>query len=302
MMRTGMVCVCVLTVGLAGCSKPPGSRKSASAGEEATPQPKLVTAIPAGEAPKPATPPARPQEKGPDVKAFALGFLQAVQQGQATPEQLTPAFKRIIAEPVFASDQELGYSDGAAHSWLQHYQGRLPGVAVRSAAGDANTQVLLAGGTGEVPYRCLVRLVRVNNAWLVDGFTYTSGLGPVDDLAWPSQSPLAAYAALAFLDSLVSPVDRAVHDRLAAGLMTAEYRATLAPPLPSDKQGYNRGMLASRLRDLRGQATRYQLTRIEGTTAQGTFQAGNKAIPFTLTLQAGDRPGVWQVQSLQRKD
>ena len=110
MTPTRIVALATLAL-IAGCSKPP--RPKVAANDEKSPDQSQsaspVLAIPAA----PPTPSGNPTA---DATAAAKTFLKAVRDGTATPAVLTPAFKKVIAEPVFADDQAKGYSDAAAFS------------------------------------------------------------------------------------------------------------------------------------------------------------------------------------------
>ena len=82
---------------------------------ETTPPPTAV-AIPTPTLTISAAP--QPEARGP-VEAAGKVFLRTVGQGTASPKDLSPNFKKVIAPPVFEADKALGYSDDRAELWLK---------------------------------------------------------------------------------------------------------------------------------------------------------------------------------------
>jgi hypothetical protein len=258
---------------VAGCTKP----------TSAPPAPPISTA--------PAvtleTPPKA--DTGLETGLFAKEFLAALHEGKATPAQLTPAFKKTIAEPVFDADRTLGYSDSATENWLKQFQGKLAGYTLTSPRTD--TVALFTGGIqAEKPLQLLLRLARHENRWAVDWFSLAE-VNPADS---PAALTPQSFAASAFLQSLLGH-----KDDLAAGAMTTGFKKSLAPALGSETRLFNVGILKIKLNGYRGAATGYTLVKAEGGTASGELiHAGGKR-PFALKLVAGERPDEWLVDEIK---
>lgn len=225
-----------------------------------------------------------------DPAAFAKDFLKAVHEGSATAAGLTPAFKTVIAPPAFDADAARGYSDAVADSWLKQYQGKLTAPSVYPFGGDANTQLFTAFLPGEKPRHVALRLTKADGGWLADWF-FPAEVEPTV----PKSGDAAAFAAVAFLDALLSG-----HGHVAAGLMAADAKARLAPPFGGQKQPYNAGILDQKLATYRGSFTSFSVAKAEGGTVAGELTGGPAAKkPFTLRLAAGGRPGEWLVDDVK---
>ncbi len=212
---------------------------------------------------------------GPSATAFFDRFLEQLHSGTCEASQLTPAFKKIIAEPVFDADQALGYSDSAASNWLKHFQGKLKSVTIVSR--KELPDVAFASGTalGEKPAQVLVRLTKSGGNWQVDWLS-VSDLTPAPKI---EELDAKSFAAHAFLQALLSR-----QDDLAAGAMSHDYKQKLAPALGSEKKPFNAGILKSKLNLLRGQHSSYEIAKVQDGTVSGTFIGTAKAQPFNLTL------------------
>jgi hypothetical protein len=276
----GVVVALIVAVVAVGCAKPPQPTASIAGGKP-------------GE-PAPASPTASPSDPKADAEAFARQFLTAANEGTATAEMLTAEFKKVIAEPVFPSDQELGYSDAAARQWLQRLQGRLSGASIQGPHGSGDVFVMTGSGGANQESSYALRVVRGGNGWQVDGFVLAEGIGERQEVYPPGDGTYVGFAAVAFLQALLGK-----DDRLAEGLMTQEHKAALAPPLPSDTRGYNRGLLARRLVGLRGDFTGYRVSQIEGDTVGGELTRGDVKKPLTLKLVRGDRSWDWRVNAFK---
>jgi hypothetical protein len=227
-------------------------------------------------------------DTGPKAGRFANDFLSALHDGKATAGQLTPTFKKVIAEPVFDADRVHGYSDSAAENWLKQFQGKLGGFSLSSPRIDA---VALYTGTvkAEKPLHLLLRLVRHENRWTVDWLSLSEVAIDTATAVTPQ-----SFAASAYLQALLGH-----RYDLAAGAMTTGLKKSLAPALGSESRLYNAGILKTKLDGYRGPATGYALAQAEDGTASGELihAAGKK--PFALKLVAGERPNEWLVDEIK---
>ncbi len=96
----------LISLVLAGCGAPGTPTKATSE--------KDSEAIPATQTLLPQT-----------AQGFAKTFLQELSVGEVTPDQLSPAFRKIVAPPVpgFDRDEKLGYSDSDLENWLKTMKG-----------------------------------------------------------------------------------------------------------------------------------------------------------------------------------
>lgn len=235
-------------------------------------------------------PPAVAVKPGPGPGTFAKDFLKALHDGTATPAQLTPAFKKVIAEPVFDADQTLGYSDSAAANWLKPFQGRLPSFALSS---PTIVEAALYTGTlpADKPLQFLMRVVKSGDGWAVDWLS----LAEVNPATAPAGEPTPqSFAALAFLQALLGH-----KDDLAAGAMTMAQKKNLAPAFGSEKKPFNAGILKTKFNGYRGNFTGYSLTKVENGIATGELIKADGKKPFTLKLAAGERPNEWLVDEIK---
>lgn len=222
------------------------------------------------------TPPAEAKT----AEEFAQTFLNAVNTGQAKPEMLTTEFKKVIAEPVFQSDDEKGFSQVAAESWLKKFEGKTPtktpsaGLQLGKAVG-----FVIPGQPSAV-----LRVVQDDSGWKADWLS----VADVGITASPGEAgdPASSFAAIAFLHAVVSE-----QHALAAGMLAAEFRQQLAPPFEADqKRGYNRGILASKLNGLRDSATGFNLSEAKPDQAKASLLGESTDKPLTLKLANGSRP------------
>ncbi len=232
------------------------------------------------------TPTATP---GVDPLSFAKDVLKAIHEGGATAAQLTPQFKKVIAEPVFDADQAAGYSDSAADSWLKQYQGKLTAPSVYAFGADANSQLFTGFLPGEKPRAFTLRLANVNGSWLVDWFLPAE----VDPATIPKTGDAPTFAAAAFLEALLGS-----NTPLAAGLMAPDAKARLAPPFRGEKRPFNAGILGTKLTTYRGNCTGFSITKTEGGTVTGELLGPAKK-SFALKLVPGERPFDWLVDDVK---
>jgi len=281
------VFVLIAAAVVAGCSKPP--RPKATAKGEKPPEPAPAASGPGSpvlSVPSAPSAPALPAPTGDpkaDAAAFARAFLKAVHDGTASPAMLTPEFKKVIAEPVFSEDQARGYSDDAAGQWLQRFKGApVPEVGDPVPVGEA--VLLVAGSAGPPRTHVCLRVARAGGSPGIDWY-FPAAVDPAVTPVKTGAEAAAGFAAAAFLDALLGKADP-----LAEGLLTPRYRAEIAPPFGSDKRGYNRGLLATRLAGFRGGATGYRVLHAGGDAVTGELVKGDTKRPFSLKLVPGARP------------
>ncbi len=264
----------------AGCTKPPAyATKAAPIAAVASPSAKpgeVVAAQPTADTKSAA-------------EAYAKEFLAAVQAGKASAAMLTPAFKKWIADPLSPEERELGYSDTIAGQWLERFSNSVPAPALTAASGSGDTYVLTGGVAGEAPKHIALRVMKLDGAWRTDWF-FASVAGPVSATLPTGDEAYPTFAAVAFLDGLLGN-----SDRIAEGTMSTTFKMGIAPPFPSDKRGYNRGILSSKFGEFRGGFNGYVITKVEAGTVTGELSKGGTTKPFTMKLVKGDRPTDWLI-------
>ncbi|MGL4424606.1 MAG: hypothetical protein ACRCZF_28390 [Gemmataceae bacterium] len=250
----------LLIVGCLGCTKP-------------VPMPAPKT--PAGSVPVPTGPTAAPTTPTIALPTDADGFVRKALAeaiaGRLTPEQLAPEFKQIVAEPVGGEDQQKGYSDDRAQRWLEKFRGLPEATSVTSAQSGDNIFCVGRGGDQSYRIRAILKDGRYSVAWLS-----THKLPAGTPLSQGINADLGGFIMPAFIEALL-----AKDDRLAEGLLSQALKAKLAPPFSSDKRGYNRGTLESKLSTFRG-FSHYSTTSI--SAKDGTFLLHNGNSTRTLRL------------------
>jgi hypothetical protein len=266
MTLTRIVGSVALLAAVGGCSRPVPSRGTGTAADP-TANPG-ATAVAPGKATEPAA-----------ADGFAKSFLAAAHAGNAAPDQLTPAFKKLVAPPVFGSEEAVGYSETGVADWLAGLKGKLPSPTLGPPVGTGDAVGFVAAG----PQTATLRVVKAAGAWKADWLLVT----PSAVAAAPPAGE-AAFTAAAFLQAVAAPADR-----LAASVMTPALRERLAPPFGSDKGGYNAGILAQKLAALRGTATGFKVAAADGDKVTAVTTGPGKPATVVLTV-AGGKVADWK--------
>jgi hypothetical protein len=224
-----------------------------------------------------------------DPAAFAKEFVKAIHDGKATATQLTPQFKKVIAEPVFEADQALGFSDPAADKWLDNYIGKLANATLSAPTTDGDALMFTGTVPAEKPMQLTLRIVKSGSGWLVDWF-FPAEVSPVSVPTLNAQS----FAAAAFLEGLFGR-----KDILAAGMIAPSAKKYLAPPLGSEKSAFNKGRLGQKLAEYRGGFTGFTITNVTNDSVTGDAIKGDAKKPFTLKMVKGERPFEWMVDEIK---
>ena len=264
----------------AGCSKPPAYATKAET--------VVVGASPKAKPGEVAAPASTADAKS-AAEAYAKEFLAAVQAGKASAAMLTPTFKKLIADPLSPEDRELGYSDTIAGQWLERFINSVPAPALTAASGSGETFAITGVVAGDAPKHIALRVTKLDGAWRTDWF-FASGAATVSATLPAGDDAYPMFAAVAFLDGLLGN-----SDRIAEGTMNTTFKMGIAPPFPSDKRGYNRGILSSKFGEFRGGFTGYTIAKVEAGTVTGELSKGGATKPFTMKLVKGDRPTDWLI-------
>lgn len=293
--RSGRVAVLAALAAL-GCGK--GGTGAKPMADAQTPN-TIVSPATAAAPPAPPIPPG--QDPRPAGEKFAREFLTALNDGKATPAQLTDAFKKVVAPPVLPTDKDRGYSDLVAGDWLRQFAGRVSAAPLTAGALTVDA-VVVAGpppAAAALPIgRTVVRVVKAGAEWKVDWLHQAPPTGTPVPLTGEGDDLAARFAAAAFVETaLAKSFD------LAETLVAPATRAKLAPSLGGEDavRGYNRSILRSKLDNFRGPATGYAVAKKDmagsGATVTGELLAGaDRKRPFTLKLTRGPKPGEWLVE------
>jgi hypothetical protein len=222
--------------------------------------------------------------------AAANEFLASVAAGKADPGKLTPAFKKVVADPVTEADKAQGYSDWAAEQWLKPFAGKVPTSGTGAAIGPDRV-VVTAGQAG----RAVLRMARAGGGWQVDWFHLAPPGAEAVSLTGGGDQLARAFTTVAFLDTALTN-----QRRLAEAVLTLGAKSRLAPPL-GDPIGYNRGVLGVRLSKFREAATGYRVGNPSAEQMTGVLTGPEhpNGRPFTLKLVQGRNPGEWLVDDFQ---
>lgn len=277
-------------LGLVGCgSGSPPAGKTQNTGSEKAP----LASIPGS---KPST----PESAAPPTESavrFAGEFLTSLRDGKANPTQLTPAFKKIIAEPITEADRSQGYSDWATEQWLQAI-GKRVGQGSPAAIPLGSDSVIVTVAPSATAGRTALRVIRSGTAWLVD-WLHVAPAGVAIEFTGSGEVLAARWATATFLEPAL-----AGETRLAEAALSAVGKAKLAPPLGGDDttRGYNRGILGVKLSAFRGGAVGATLSRIDGSSATGDLLGvGGDRRTFTLKLVPGSTPDLRLVDDFDPK-
>jgi hypothetical protein len=264
---------------LPGCSEPAA--------------PPTATVTPALSIPAPSLP--IPETRGP-VEAAAKAFLRSVSAGTASPKDLSPNFKKVIAPPVFDLDKAQGYSDDRAELWLKSLT---PNASAASVACPLATNDLGFVVAGAPNGRTLLRLVKHDHEWLIDWCQNTAAqpMFPGSPSATNAEEAGAWFAAAAFVESIGQ-------GQLAAAesLLTPAAKAKLSPPIfeADNAPGYNRSKLPEELRKLVVAGSAVAAFRLQpsgsGFTGHLEWTSGST---LTLSLTRGTARGEWKVGDIQ---
>lgn len=243
-----------------------------------------------GKSDKPGTPPAVVVTKA-EAEAFASGFLVAVREKKATPDQLTAEFKKVFAPPALEAEKAQGYSDAVATTELGLLAGDVGAdhvTAVANADGSAFA-VCKNKATGN---RTLVRVVKVETYLKVDWLSV--GPSGVPDATLSGDSAPAQFAVQALIDAVL----RKKHAH-AQALLTEAARNKYGESVFT--KAFDAGALTNKLDELLGGYDKYAVTNTSGgtVTVDLTFAAGKKT--GTLTAVKGPRPGEWLVDGIEVK-
>ena len=236
---------------------------------------------------------------GPEAVAqkSVADFFAALKAKTATPDQLTPEFKKVVAPPF--GGEPIGFSDATAKDFLAKWATVTDDPPKVEVAGD----VAFAAGKPGPGGRVLMRLRKDGGAWKVDWLSSGPTTAMPVKLDGGADTAGVQFTVAAFTDAVL-----AKRYTLVAGQMTAQGRESVAPAFSADKaRGYNLGLFKEAIASAFGQTTQIALagTSREGDTATVTLEltAGDKKTPLMLTLvrEKDAKPGAWLVDRFEAK-
>ncbi len=236
--------------------------------------------------PKDSTVPTAPSGESSAASLSAAKFVKAVQDGKATSDMLTPAFKKVIAPPELESDKAAGYSESGVRTWLD---------SAKASVGTEDSKFVsltdeyaFAEGTAKAG-KTFLRLMFVDKKWLVDYVVFS---GPTAKSLRGGQTS-QFFATLAFAEAIA-----AKNTVLIEALLTKTAKAKIAPPLfDEDKvQGFNRAKLKAAIDDLFSGKIAIENVNSDSNsgTIMATFRGGMQSIQVTLVT---GRPGEFLIDS-----
>ena len=236
-----------------------------------------------------------PESRGP-VEAAAKVFLRTVGQGTASPKDLSPNFKKVIAPPVFEADKAQGYSDDRAELWLKALMPNASAASVACPIATTDFGIVVAIAPSG---RTLLRLVKQGNDWLIDWCQSTASqpMIPGSPSSTDADEAGAWFAAAAFVESIGQ-------GQLAAAesLLTPAAKAKLSPPIfeADNAIGFNRSKLPEELRKLVPAGSSIANFRLQKKEAgfTGTLEV-KPGSTLTLSLIRGATPGEWRVNDVK---
>ena len=244
----------------------------------------------AGKTDKSGNPPAAVVTKA-EAEAFASGLLVAVREKKATPDQLTPEFKKVFAPPALEAEKVQGHSDAVAATELGLLAADV-GTDDVTAVANADGSAFAVGKNKAAGSRTLVRVVKVGTFLKADWLS----VGPkgVADATLSGDAAGSQFAA----QSLIDAVLRKKHAH-AEALLTEAARNRYGESVFDKK--FDRGALKNKLDEFFGGYERYAVAGTSGgaVTVDLPFAAGKKTA--TLTTVRGTRPGEWLVDGIEVK-
>lgn len=243
-----------------------------------------------GKTDKTVTPPVAAVTRA-EAEAFASGFLIAVREKKATPDQLTAEFKKVFAPAGLEAEKAQGYSDTVAAAELSFLASEV-GADDVTAVANADGSAFAVGKNKTTGGRTLVRVVKVGTYLKADWLSV--GPAGVPDAALKGDDAPAQFA----VQSLIDAVLRKKHTH-AQTLLTEAARNKYGESVFDKK--FDPGALNNKLDELLGGYDKYAVTGTSGgtVTVDLPFAAGKKT--GTLTAVKGTRPGEWLVDSIEVK-
>lgn len=241
--------------------------------------------------PKDATVPMTPSGESGAGALGATKFVKAVQDGKATSDLLTLAFKKVIASPELESDKAAGFSELGVQSWFASAKAtaKADDLKVDFAAAD----YALVSTTGTKPGRVLIRMVKAGSSWLVDHARFNAQHN-VNAVA------AANLATGFFVEAVLAGSKFEIEALLSKGA-----KAKLAAPVfEEDKaQGFSRSRLNSTLADLFPAGTTFVSVAQDNGSLKAlvTLAVAGKNRVLELKLAPGLAPGEFLVDDLQQK-
>ena len=280
--RAGSAVVLAALIALAGCDvrKAPGTGPAAGTG---------ATAI-------------EPDGGGPPPRQEAEAFLRDLGEEKVGPERLTATFRKQVPPPAVDGVVKAEPTEADIREWLEKFKGTQfvlaqqevrfgPAVVFRGRAEATNRKEAFT-----------LRMIKEGRGYKADWLHRSERFG-MEIKPPPDQDLTAAQDTVRnFLDILLGG-----DLRQAQALMAPAWKKKLAPPYPADEKAglnYNPGFLTGVTKSWKRDFTGYTLPKAElgpdKTTATFgvEFQAGEKAVSYTVKAAKDSATGPWLIQDL----
>jgi hypothetical protein len=218
-------------------------------------------------------------------------YLKDLATGKATPERLTPGFKKLITRPMTDDDKKLGYSDEQARSFLVRFEKANWVVADVAEFGP----YIVAHGRAELPgtkSAFAIRLTRKGDDFHADWIQLTERTGVPGPYPRDPELAGAQDTVRNMLDLLI---DRQA--RTAQALMLPEWRRAISQ---------DPGFLDQYLWSWTGGAVSYSITdaKLAESKAGASFvidlEIDGKKAPHTVKVKKDVNTGHWLVEAFDK--
>ena len=231
-----------------------------------------------------------------DSLKAGTAFVTAVRDGKATPANLSPAFKALIAPPELDADKATGYSELGLRVWLDAAKATAnpDGLKVDLAAAD----YAILSNPGSKSGRIYLMLLKTAGGWVVEQarFNGRSGL----DIAYVGSTPGATLATILFIEAALAGSKPEIE-----ALLSKSAKGKLAPPVFPDEipQGYSRSKLNSALADAFPAGIAYAGIAQDNAAMKAsiTFALAGKNREVEIKIAPGTGPGEFLVDDVQQK-
>lgn len=231
-------------------------------------------------------------------RAKANEFLKALNEGKATPDDLTAAFKKTISRPTAEE------ADADVKNWLSKFEKLTVEDVSETSFGNATVLRGRAKTPGKVDALCL-RVVREANGYKVDWLhradRFLAGPMPKAD---DSELAAAADTARNFLETMLGG-----DLRQAQAIMDPKWLASIEAPSDADKKNgfaYNVGFVTQKMRAWRGETVGYAIPAAELTgnkdtaTVTAELEAGGQKKTYLVKLVKDKATGQWLVDDFAK--
>ena len=240
------------------------------------------------------------------AEQFARAFLDSLGAEKASTEVISPAFKRLIAPPLFDDDKAIGFSKDNLQKWLAA-RGRgltfIESVVIPLPSGKGQSLRGDVKGT-EKPERFALRVEKnAEGVWQVTWFSRTTTTGEVPSATATSDLLRARDTAQDFLDAVTGG-----EGIVAEGIMKKSLKEDLggSPNMADKAKGltYDEAFLRTKLKRY-GSYIKYTIAKQEMTPGStfamfsGELSNANDKLPFTIKVSKDDAGLDWMIEEFK---